>query len=66
MAGSLTALDLATDSARRTALHRKTIRFRDQLTAAGVRLLPGEHPIVSVMFGDAAETVCGAACVAHG
>jgi glycine C-acetyltransferase len=32
--------------------HAKT--FRDGLQSAGFRLLPGEHPIIPVMIGDAA------------
>ncbi|GAA1022077.1 MULTISPECIES: glycine C-acetyltransferase [Amycolatopsis] len=57
VAGALAALDLATDPSRRAALHRNTACFRDQMTAAGFSLLPGEHPIVPVMFGDAGEAV---------
>ncbi|MFD2468038.1 glycine C-acetyltransferase [Amycolatopsis silviterrae] len=56
-AGALTALDLATDPARREALHQNTATFRAQMTRAGFHVLPGEHPIVPVMFGDAGEAV---------
>jgi glycine C-acetyltransferase len=41
---------------------RETLRenakyFRDQMAAAGFTLLPGEHPIVPVMFADEHEAV---------
>jgi glycine C-acetyltransferase len=41
---------------------RETLRsnakyFRDQMSAAGFTLLPGEHPIVPVMFADEHEAV---------
>ncbi len=53
-AASLVALDLARDGAGlRAALRRNTARFREGMTALGFRLLPGEHPIVPVMLGDA-------------
>ncbi|OAP21044.1 2-amino-3-ketobutyrate coenzyme A ligase [Amycolatopsis sp. M39] len=31
--------------------------FRSRMSQAGFRLLPGEHPIVPVMFGDTGEAV---------
>jgi len=34
-------------------VHANAASFRAQMTAAGFELLPGEHPIVPVMFGDA-------------
>jgi glycine C-acetyltransferase len=37
----------------RNTLFRNTRRFRDGMTKAGFNLLPGEHPIVPVMLGDA-------------
>jgi len=53
-AASLVALDLARDGAElRAALRRNTARFREGMTALGYRVLPGEHPIVPVMLGDA-------------
>ncbi len=37
----------------RERLFAHTARFRRELTALGFDVLPGEHPIVPVMFGDA-------------
>jgi glycine C-acetyltransferase len=37
----------------RTKLFENTARFRNGMAAAGFSLLPGEHPIVPVMLGDA-------------
>jgi glycine C-acetyltransferase len=54
VAGTLAALDLieGSDDAR-AALVRNAALFRSLMTEAGFELLPGEHPIVPVMFGDA-------------
>ncbi|GIH23969.1 2-amino-3-ketobutyrate coenzyme A ligase [Acrocarpospora phusangensis] len=58
-AGSLKVLDLLTDEttgrgrALRDRLRANTALFRTRMTAAGFDLLPGEHPIVPVMIGDA-------------
>lgn len=38
----------------RTRLHSNARLFREKMTAAGFQLLPGEHPIIPVMLGDAA------------
>ncbi len=53
-AGSLKALEIArTSHVARDTLRRNTALFREQMTAAGFPLLPGEHPITPVMFpGD--------------
>jgi glycine C-acetyltransferase len=54
VAGSLAALDLVTGGGeQRARLNRNAARFRELMTEAGFELLPGEHPIVPVMFGDA-------------
>ena len=54
VAGSLAALDLVTGGgAERTQLRENAALFRRLMTEAGFDLLPGEHPIVPVMFGDA-------------
>lgn len=37
----------------RAQLFRNAARFREGMTAAGFDLLPGEHPIIPVMLGDA-------------
>jgi len=39
--------------ALREQLFRNAMRFRDGMTKAGFNLLPGEHPIIPVMLGDA-------------
>ena len=54
VAGSLAALDLVTGSAaQREQLRANAALFRRRMTEEGFDLLPGEHPIVPVMFGDA-------------
>lgn len=57
VAGTLTALDLVEGSADlRARLRQNAELFRERMAAEGFELLPGEHPIVPVMFGDAALT----------
>lgn len=57
VAGTLAALDLLEESdALRERLVANAALFRELMTEAGFDLLPGEHPIVPVMFGDAALT----------
>ncbi|MEO0400618.1 MAG: glycine C-acetyltransferase [Pseudomonadota bacterium] len=52
--GAVKAFDLvAAGDDRRERLHRNGRRFRQALETAGFTLLPGEHPIVPVMLGDA-------------
>ena len=54
-AASLRTLELLTESADlRDQLRENTAWFREAMTSAGFRILPGEHPIVPVMLGDAA------------
>jgi len=54
VAGSLAALDLvAASDEPRAALRRNTELFRRRMDDEGFDVLPGEHPIVPVMFGDA-------------
>jgi glycine C-acetyltransferase len=54
-ATSVAVLDLLTSTGDiRRRLFANARRFRDGLTAAGFTLIPGEHPIVPVMLGDAA------------
>ena len=58
VAGSLVALDLvAQGSNTRETLRENAKYFRDQMSTAGFTLLPGEHPIVPVMFADEHEAV---------
>jgi glycine C-acetyltransferase len=52
---SLAVLELlATSTALRDTLAENTAHFRAGMTRAGFALLPGEHPIVPIMLGDAA------------
>jgi glycine C-acetyltransferase len=52
---SLKVLDLLTRStALRDKLHENTAYFRAKLEEHGFNLLPGTHPIVPIMLGDAA------------
>jgi glycine C-acetyltransferase len=55
VAASIQVLDLLTESSRlRERLFANTKLFRERMTSVGLQLLPGEHPIVPVMLGDAA------------
>ena len=55
VAGSLAALDLVAGSAdARETLRHNTALFRRRMADEGFDVLPGEHPIAPVMFGDAA------------
>jgi glycine C-acetyltransferase len=55
VAASIKVLDLLTETtALRERLFSNTKLFRDRMQAAGFNILPGEHPIVPVMLGDAA------------
>ncbi len=52
---SLKALELLKESTDlRDALETNTRYFREAMTGAGFDIVPGEHPIVPVMLGDAA------------
>jgi glycine C-acetyltransferase len=55
-AGSLKALDLLESSTElRDRLEENTCFFRKAMEKEGFEILPGEHPITPVMFGDAAK-----------
>jgi len=55
-ATALAALDLLDSSGELlTRLRDNTALFRSRMTEAGFDLLPGEHPIIPVMIGDAAK-----------
>jgi len=55
VAGTLQALDLLeSSSALRDQLEKNTRFFRAGMTQLGFDILPGEHPIVPIMLGDAA------------
>ncbi len=54
VAASMKVLELLTESGElRERLFANTRLFRERMTASGFNLLPGEHPIVPVMLGDA-------------
>ena len=54
VAATLKALDLVENSAElRRRLFENAAQFRRRMTEEGFDLLPGEHAIVPVMFGDA-------------
>ncbi len=53
VAASLKVLELLTESGDlRKQLRENTRFFREGMSTAGFNVLPGEHPIVPVMFGD--------------
>ena len=53
-ATSLSVLDMLESSGElRTNLHENSRRFREGMTKAGFDLVPGNHPIIPVMLGDA-------------
>jgi glycine C-acetyltransferase len=55
VAGSLAAIELAAGSDdARSALRENTALFRRRMGEEGFDILPGDHPIDPVMFGDAA------------
>ena len=54
-AAAVRTLELLSESQQlRTQLRTNTEYFRAAMTDAGFRVLPGEHPIIPVMIGDAA------------
>ncbi|GAA4215035.1 glycine C-acetyltransferase [Actinocatenispora rupis] len=56
VAASLAVLDLLESSGDlRDRLRANTSLFRTEMAAAGFDILPGDHPIVPVMIGDAAR-----------
>jgi glycine C-acetyltransferase len=53
--GALKAIEIAARSGElRDRLLNSTRVFRDDMTRRGFEILPGEHPIVPIMLGDAA------------
>ncbi|HET7437180.1 MAG TPA: glycine C-acetyltransferase [Thermoanaerobaculia bacterium] len=56
--GSMAALDLLEkDRSFMTRLRENTKHFRDSLTAKGVRVREGIHPIVPILIGDTAKAI---------
>jgi len=52
--GALKAIELASESTElRDTLEANTTLFRHGLEQAGLNVLPGQHPIVPIMLGDA-------------
>ncbi len=51
---AIAAIDMLTSSTKlRDKLMDNTRYFREKLSSIGLEIVPGEHPIVPVMFGDA-------------
>jgi glycine C-acetyltransferase len=58
VAASIAAIDMLTQStALRDKLMDNTRYFREKIAGIGLEVLPGEHPIVPVMFGEAKPAV---------
>lgn len=58
VAASIVAIDLLTQSTElRDKLMDNTRYFREKIQGIGLEVLPGEHPIVPVMFGEAKPAV---------
>ncbi len=58
VAASIKAIDLLTGSTElRDKLMDNTRYFREKVAGIGLEVLPGEHPIVPVMFGEAKPAV---------
>ncbi len=54
VAASIRAIDLLSESTElRDRLESNTRFFRESLQQAGFRILPGEHPIIPIMLGEA-------------
>lgn len=55
VAASIKVLELLEETSDlRSGLRANTKLFREQMTSHGFQILPGDHPIVPVMLGDAA------------
>ncbi|HEV8590481.1 MAG TPA: glycine C-acetyltransferase [Pyrinomonadaceae bacterium] len=55
---SIKAIDLLSGSTElRDKLQENTRYFREKIAGVGLEVLPGEHPIVPVMFGEATPAV---------
>ncbi len=56
VAGSIRAIELLEESTElRDVLESNTQFFREEMERSGLNILPGSHPIVPVMLGDAAR-----------
>lgn len=67
-AASLAVLDLLDEGEeQRRRLRENTQRFRREIAALGYTVLPGEHPITPLMFGEAnAAASCAERLLDHG
>ncbi|WP_437226207.1 glycine C-acetyltransferase [Planctomicrobium sp. SH661] len=55
VAAALKAIDLlSTGDALRVRLRENTVFFREEIQKLGFTIVPGEHPIIPIMLGDAA------------
>jgi glycine C-acetyltransferase len=68
VAASLAVLELLAGGAgERQRLRENTKRFRSEIAALGYEVLPGEHPIVPLMFGEATRAAdCAERLLDHG
>jgi len=58
VAASIAAIDLLSSSTElRDKLQENTRYFREKIASIGLEVLPGEHPIVPIMFGEAKPAV---------
>ena len=58
VAASLKALEIITESSSlKNKLMENTRYFRQKISEVGLEVLPGEHPIVPIMFGEAEPAV---------
>ena len=58
VAASIKAIDLLSESTElRDKLMDNTRYFREKIAGIGLEVLPGEHPIVPIMFGEAIPAV---------
>jgi glycine C-acetyltransferase len=58
VAASIAAIELLVSSTElRDQLQQNTRYFREKIAAIGLEVLPGEHPIVPVMFSEAQPAV---------
>lgn len=54
VAAAIKAIDMLTESTElRDRLMDNTRYFREKLSSIGLQIVPGEHPIVPIMFGEA-------------
>ena len=53
VSAAMTALDIVQNEPQlRKQLHENSRFFREQLTKIGLKIVPGEHPIIPIMLGE--------------